>query len=309
MDTKYMYHLLTTRYGYDPRNIVMLNEKSSNRDFWPTKRNILTAANWLVSNVQYGDSLVFMFSGHGGQKRDRSGREFDGKCETILPLDHRQAGQIVDTELFNYLVRPLPSGSRLHMICDSCHSGTILDLNYMHTPPKHWNGPRAGRWEQINNFGIAGEAFLISGCRDDQCSVTTRKLSGGETTTGAMLYSFVQAVETNRANTYAELLFTMRSIIDGSLSRNHFHYNTHLDDDHIDYHSTHYNGTLATAAAIGLAAAVAGAIGGVGLAKASRATGGQRRFRRPAGFLGGSKTQIPQLSSAHMFDLNQRFSL
>lgn len=37
-----------------------------------------------------GDSLFFMFSGHGGQKEDVSGDEEDGYDETILPSDWRK---------------------------------------------------------------------------------------------------------------------------------------------------------------------------------------------------------------------------
>ncbi len=50
--------------------------------------------------------------------------------ETILPTDHRQAGQIVDNELNHALVNPIPPGVRLHAIIDACHSGTALDLPY-----------------------------------------------------------------------------------------------------------------------------------------------------------------------------------
>lgn len=34
--------------------------------------------------------------GHGSQQRDYTGEEADGMNETILPTDHRSAGQIVD---------------------------------------------------------------------------------------------------------------------------------------------------------------------------------------------------------------------
>lgn len=50
--------------------------------------------------------------------------------ETILPTDHRNAGQIVDDELNRALVNPVPPGVRLHAIIDACHSGTALDLPY-----------------------------------------------------------------------------------------------------------------------------------------------------------------------------------
>eukprot|EP00212_Chloropicon_laureae_P000128 CAMPEP_0198455540 /NCGR_PEP_ID=MMETSP1453-20131121/19567_1 /TAXON_ID=1461543 ORGANISM="Unidentified sp., Strain RCC701" /NCGR_SAMPLE_ID=MMETSP1453 /ASSEMBLY_ACC=CAM_ASM_001118 /LENGTH=55 /DNA_ID=CAMNT_0044179903 /DNA_START=16 /DNA_END=180 /DNA_ORIENTATION=- len=55
MDTRYMYHMLTTRYGYRPSDIVMLNEKSHSHEHHPTKYNILAAANWLLAGANYGD--------------------------------------------------------------------------------------------------------------------------------------------------------------------------------------------------------------------------------------------------------------
>lgn len=43
--------------------------------------------------------------------------------ETIIPLDYKQTGEIVDDELHDIMVRPLPAGCRLTAIFDSCHSG------------------------------------------------------------------------------------------------------------------------------------------------------------------------------------------
>lgn len=70
-----------------------------------------------------------MGSGHGGQKRDRTGEEQDGFNETILPLDHDRRGHIIDDEINEILVRPLPHGVRLHGIVDACHSGTGTAMN------------------------------------------------------------------------------------------------------------------------------------------------------------------------------------
>jgi hypothetical protein len=44
--------------------------------------------------------------------------------------DYKTAGQIVDDELHNLLVRPLPAGVVLHCVIDACHSGTVMDLSY-----------------------------------------------------------------------------------------------------------------------------------------------------------------------------------
>ena len=79
----------------------------------PTKQNIFRAIEWLMTGLQSGDSIVFMYSGHGDQVRDRTVEEIDGLCETILPLDHTRAGPIVDKELYQLLIRPLGPGTRL----------------------------------------------------------------------------------------------------------------------------------------------------------------------------------------------------
>ena len=51
---------------------------------------------WLVQGCKAGDSLVFHFSGHGAQQRNRDGGEIDGFDETILPMDFQTQGMIVD---------------------------------------------------------------------------------------------------------------------------------------------------------------------------------------------------------------------
>lgn len=47
-----------------------------------------------------------------------------------MPTDYKQAGQIVDDELNERLVKPLLPGVTLHALMDCCHSGTVLDLPY-----------------------------------------------------------------------------------------------------------------------------------------------------------------------------------
>jgi metacaspase-1 len=89
------------------------------------------ALNWLVQGCQAGDSLVFHYSGHGKQQKDENGDEIDGFDETILPMDFQQEGVIVDDEINETIVRPLPHGVKLHAIVDACHSGTVLDLPFL----------------------------------------------------------------------------------------------------------------------------------------------------------------------------------
>jgi len=86
----------------------------------------------LVTGSQPGDHLFFHFSGHGSQVKDTSGDEEDGFDETLIPVDFRTAGQIIDDELHDRMVKPLKKGVRLTAIFDCCHSGTLLDLPFVY---------------------------------------------------------------------------------------------------------------------------------------------------------------------------------
>jgi hypothetical protein len=57
-------------------------------------------------------------SGHGAQRKDKDGDEQDGLDEVIFPLDFRKYGHIVDDEMFDIMVRPLPEGCRLTALYD-----------------------------------------------------------------------------------------------------------------------------------------------------------------------------------------------
>lgn len=115
----------------------------------PTRANILEAMRWLVSGARPGDSLFFHFSGHGSQVRDQSNDEQDGYDETILPVDYQRAGHIVDDQIYEIMVRPLAKGARLTSVMDCCHSGTGMDLPYIHDASGYgagttMDGPAAG---------------------------------------------------------------------------------------------------------------------------------------------------------------------
>lgn len=70
------------------------------------------------------------FSGHGGRVRDISGDEETGYDNTLIPLDFKRSGHIVDDDILNMLVKPMRSGVNVTVLMDCCHSGTVLDLPY-----------------------------------------------------------------------------------------------------------------------------------------------------------------------------------
>ncbi|KAB1204105.1 Metacaspase-1 [Morella rubra] len=220
-DAKCMKYLLVNRFNFPESSILMLTEEEADPYRRPTKSNIRMALYWLVQGCQPGDSLVFHYSGHGSQQRNYTGDEIDGYDETLCPLDFETQGMIVDDEINATIVRPLPLGVKLHAIIDACHSGTVLDLPFLCRMDRNgryfWEDhrPRTGVWKGTNG----GQVISFSGCDDDQTSADTSALSR-VTSTGAMTYSFIQAIERGQGTTYGAMLNSMRSIIrstDGDL--------------------------------------------------------------------------------------------
>ncbi|WOL10486.1 metacaspase-1 [Canna indica] len=213
-DAKCMRYLLVNRFHFPESSIIMLTEEETDPYKLPTKNNIRMALFWLVQGCQPGDSLLFHYSGHGSQQRSYHSDEVDGFDETLCPLDFETQGMIVDDEINATIVRPLPHGVKLHAMIDACHSGTVLDLPFLcrmnRTGQYVWEDhrPRSGVWKGTSG----GEAISFSGCDDNQTSADTSALSK-ITSTGAMTYCFIQAIERGHGATYGSILNAMRTTI------------------------------------------------------------------------------------------------
>lgn len=215
-DAKCMRYMLVNKFQFPESSIIMLTEEETDPYKIPTKANMRMALYWLVQGCQPGDSLVFHYSGHGSRQRNYNGDEVDGYDETLCPLDFETQGMIVDDEINATIVRPLPQGVRLHAIIDACHSGTVLDLPFLcrmnRSGQYGWEDhrPRSGVYKGSNG----GEVISFSGCDDDQTSADTSALSK-ITSTGAMTFCFIQAIERGHAATYGSMLNAMRAAIRG----------------------------------------------------------------------------------------------
>jgi hypothetical protein len=77
-----------------------------------------------VSGMTENDMVIVYFSGHGYQTRDTNGDEKDGQDEYIMT----KFGRVLDDDINNYLIKKLPKGSKFIGISDTCHSGTMFDL-------------------------------------------------------------------------------------------------------------------------------------------------------------------------------------
>ncbi|XP_030517897.2 metacaspase-1 [Rhodamnia argentea] len=213
-DARCMRYLLMNKFHFPQESILMLTEEEADPYKIPNKQNLRMALFWLVQGCQPGDSLVFHYSGHGSRQRNYNGDEVDGYDETLCPLDFETQGMIVDDEINATIVRPLPHGVKLHAIIDACHSGTVLDLPFLCRMDRSgryiWEDhrPRSGVYKGTNG----GEAISFSGCDDDQTSADTSALSQ-ITSTGAMTFCFIQAIERGHGSTYGSILNSMRTTI------------------------------------------------------------------------------------------------
>mmetsp|Transcript_59583 Transcript_59583/g.126657 ORF Transcript_59583/g.126657 Transcript_59583/m.126657 type:complete len:348 (-) Transcript_59583:109-1152(-) len=172
---------LTSNFRID--EVLVLTDDQKNPRSIPTRQNILNAFRWLRNGARAGDSLVLHYSGHGGSVKDTDGDEEDGMDETLIPVDYKEAGHIVDDEIHDVLCRGLPKGVRLTAIMDCCHSESMLDLPYLYTVNGDLQIIETSKNEGIVTILGAGTRFLLDGNKKKAASSFTSGLkllmSGG----------------------------------------------------------------------------------------------------------------------------------
>jgi hypothetical protein len=197
--------------------------------FQPTRDNMIEAAEYMVDRLIASGGVLFVhYSGHGSQTRDRGDEdtaagqaaETDGLDETLVPLDYKTAGQIVDDELFQIFVRRHsnadvhPADSLTVMISDCCHSGTVLDLPYQYNLDKARNSQvKTTEPQNVRSQNALPKVVMISGCRDNQTSSDVRTSTGESY--GALSNALLIVLNGSRHQrgilTYRQLLEELRS--------------------------------------------------------------------------------------------------
>ncbi|ODV67038.1 hypothetical protein HYPBUDRAFT_152988 [Hyphopichia burtonii NRRL Y-1933] len=244
--------------GFSSDSIVQLNDNANNRRQIPTVQNIRDGIQWLVKDARPNDSLFFHYSGHGGQTEDKNGDEADGLDEVIYPLDFETNGFLTDDELHDTLVSPLPKGTRLTALFDSCHSGSVLDLPYTYSTKGLLKEPNvleeagSGLLDTFKAYSKGDQKAMFKGIQGvfksvmnkdkaEKAEELTKKtktapcdailLSGCKDdqtsadakedgqSTGAMSYSFIETMKNNSNQSYLTLLQNTREILSSKYSQ------------------------------------------------------------------------------------------
>lgn len=101
------------------------------------------------------------YSGHGGFVKDASNDEDDGMDECLVPSDYETRGVILDDEINDVLSHFNPK-TRVILVFDCCHSGTIADMMYS------YSGGMMKKNKKASVKGPMGPVIALSGCLDDQ---------------------------------------------------------------------------------------------------------------------------------------------
>ena len=151
---------LKLEYGFT--DIRVLTDVSTIK---PTRINILREFTSLLTNAVVGDTLVFMYSGHGSYITDTNSDEKDKYDERIYVLDN---GHVMDDDFRSIISKHLKQGVLLVGIFDSCFSGSMLDLKYTYTA--------TGQRTIAENIVMEtlGDVLLISGSRDMETSASAK---------------------------------------------------------------------------------------------------------------------------------------
>jgi hypothetical protein len=181
-------------------NIKMLTDETTTT---PTRENILHEIKNLLETSTKNDTLFIYYSGHGSNTLDRNGDELDGYDELIVPLDFNY---IKDDEIKTIINTYGKSDTNLIALFDSCNSGTALDLKYQILEKLNYDDIS----ENTQTAETTCNAFLISGCRDDQFSLETFINNKPQ---GVMTWSFLETVRNNKPLTWRNLVKKMREIL------------------------------------------------------------------------------------------------
>lgn len=194
-----MRDMLLQEMKYMEENITMLYDTAPNKEFSPTKKNILTTLTEFVNNKQPEDELWIHYSGHGSIRTDRSYDEKDGTDSVLIPIDFQTNGVILDDEIFA-IIKEVKSP--LFLLFDCCHSGSICDLPFSHS----YIDNKIVKETVNENYVEGSRIYAISGSTDKQVSMEHHN-KFIQKRVGALTNAFLMLLNSSKYNISIEEVF------------------------------------------------------------------------------------------------------
>ncbi len=221
--------LLIHRFGFNPNDIITLTDSQA------TRKGILTAfEEHLINQAKPGDTVVFHFSGHGGQVLDPDKDSADGYNSTLIPIDsgNNSSGGTVEEIMGHtlFLLMYALKTDNVTMVLDSCHSGGAKrgnfvvrsrnDSNKLEISPKEIEYQRSllkrlnlspQEFIRLRRENIA-KGVVIASAKRDQLALDA---SFDDFSAGAFTYLFTQHIWQQAQNASVK-----RTLVDVSRSTN-----------------------------------------------------------------------------------------
>jgi len=164
-------HILTTH----PHESIKGNTYS-NINYGSSRTDIFKVYNDILACNP--EQIVILISGHGFSVRDTNNDEIDGRDEAI-----NVGRRISDDEFYNKIVKKCESSCDLILLTDTCHSGTMFDLNFCYKGN--------GKWVKSTkrNETSSSKIISLSACNDSQlsmCDIGDDTGFGGSLTTAVL---------------------------------------------------------------------------------------------------------------------------
>ncbi|MBF0103401.1 MAG: caspase family protein [Desulfobacterales bacterium] len=213
--------ILLKYFGFTVKDIRVLADDRA------TKKRIMDRLYWLIKDAKPGDRLLFHFSGHGSQVRDRDGDELKDQLDEILcPHDMDWDGIFINDDDLQSIFSGIKEDINLEILLDCCHSGTgtreamgIESLALINSFKPKFLAPPIDIQARIEDDLAEKQLFrettstlhhvLFSGCKSNQTSADAY-ING--TYNGAFTYYFCKLLrDTVGKINRAELLKQLRA--------------------------------------------------------------------------------------------------